>query len=155
MEAPISFKWWPPPSSASLPLVLLITIQAGQILKHLPTSLSIETLLDISLLQNHDPPCGRAGLALQSLLLLCTLNTSALILSFSCRCLVLSSSHRLSHLLSSRLPLILLTSSHPLNILSSSRHPPILSTSSYPLNILSSSQLPLILSTSSCPIFLL
>jgi hypothetical protein len=52
MEAPISFKRWPSPSSASLPLVLLITIRAGQILEHSPTSLSIETLLDISLLQN-------------------------------------------------------------------------------------------------------
>jgi hypothetical protein len=38
MEAPISFKWWPPPSFASLPLVLLITIRAGQILEHSPTS---------------------------------------------------------------------------------------------------------------------
>ena len=85
-------KWWPPPSSPSLPLVLLITIRAGQILEHSPTSLSIYALVDNSLVQNHDPPCGRAGLALQN-----PLDTFASIPSFSRPPLVLSSSLRLSY----------------------------------------------------------
>lgn len=88
---------------------------------HSPTFLSIQTLPDISLLQNHDPPpCGRAGLSPRSPPLICTLDTSAPILPFSRhpRSLIFSaSSHSLSLPSSSRPPLILTTSSRPLVLL--------------------------------------